>query len=53
MDGTPVKSADGEAEDASVRAVHLDDGFLREEFVSILSQNARPWILNGIEATIG
>ena len=41
-DGTPVTSADGDAEDAVRRALsaaHPDDGFLGEEIGSIPSRN--------------
>ena len=44
VDGTPVATADGEAEDAifrAVLAVHPDDGFLVEQIGSRPNQNAR------------
>ena len=55
-DGTPVTTADGEAEDAILRAVgavHPDDGFLGEEIGSRQSRNERRWIVDGIDGTSG
>ena len=55
-DGTPVTSADGDAEDAVRRALsaaHPDDGFLGEEIGSIPSRNRRRWIVDGIDGTNG
>ena len=55
-DGTPVSSADGDAEDASLRALtatHSDDGFLGEEIGSRPSRSVRRWIVDGIDATSG
>jgi len=56
VDGTPVTTADGEAEDAifrAVLAVHPDDGFLGEEIGSRPNQNSRRWIVDGIGGASG
>ena len=56
VDGTPVTSADGDAEDAVLKALgiaHPDDGFLGEEIGSIPSRNGRRWIVDGIDGTNG
>ena len=55
-DGTPVTSADGDAEDAILKALtatHSDDGFLGEEIGSRPSQNGRRWIVDGIDGPGG
>ena len=56
VDGTPVATADGEAEDAIFRAVltvQSDDGFLVEQIGSKPSQNSRCWIVDGLDGTSG
>ncbi len=55
-DGTLVTSADGDAENAILKALtatHSDDGFLGEEIGSISSRNGRRWIVDGIDGTNG
>jgi len=49
-DGTPVTTADGDAEDAVLKALgatHPDDGFLGEEIGSRPTRNGRRWIVHG------
>ena len=55
-DGTYVTTADGDAEDAVLKALgaaHPDDGFLGEEIGSRPSRNGRRWIVDGIDGTSG
>jgi histidinol-phosphatase len=55
-DGTPVTSADGDAEIAIRQALvtaRPDDGFLGEEIGSKPSRNGRRWIVDGIDGTNG
>ncbi len=55
-DGTPVTSADGDAEHEILKALtatHSDDGFLGEEIGSRPSRNGRRWIVDGIDGTSG
>jgi len=55
-DGTPVTSADGDAEIAIRQALvtaRPDDGFLGEEIGSRPSRNGLRWIVDGIDGTNG
>ena len=55
-DGTPVATADVEAEDSilkAVGAVHRDDCFLGEEVHLTPSQNSHSWVVDGIGGTSG
>ena len=54
--GIPVTAADGDAEDAILKALTAtqpDDGFLGEETSSRPSRNGRRWIVDGIDGTGG